>query len=118
MEVRELRIGNWVENISSKEQWQITTSDFYEEYTMGQAFFHMKPIPLTEEWLVRLGFEKQINYDEPPYYFTRQATNITCTRFSGLYIDGNEFKLLGKGLPIKYVHQLQNLYFALTGEEL
>lgn len=48
----------------------------------------LKPIPLTEEWLSRFGLNDN------------QHTRITIPR------------------NIKYVHQLQNLFFALTGEEL
>jgi hypothetical protein len=40
----------------------------------------------------------------------RQKTLIG-TQFFTFYFEGNRIK-------IQYVHQLQNLYFALTGEEL
>ena len=32
--------------------------------------------------------------------------------------DSESFEIEDKNINIKYVHQLQNLYFALTGEEL
>jgi hypothetical protein len=68
-------------------------------------------IPLTPEWLEWLGFEKQ----SESYY----VSNV----HPDLHIHGSDiFDLYkagcGKIASTKYVHQLQNLYFALTGEEL
>jgi hypothetical protein len=66
-----------------------------------------KPIPLTEEWLLRFGFEKKYkNYEMGDFMFFKGS----CSRIS--------YKLSLIGINIKHVHQLQNLYFALTGEEL
>jgi len=67
------------------------------------------PIPLTEEWLLKLGFKNEHN----PIYFS----------IDGFYIEykNDEFTTeVGECsyLVLEYVHQLQNLYFALTGEEL
>jgi len=66
----------------------------------------INPILLTEEWLLKLGFNKFKNYND----FSRK----------GVIIHGRKRGfVLRKSVPvIKYVHQLQNLYFALTGEEL
>lgn len=65
------------------------------------------PIPLTEEWLVKLGFERI----------------ESITQKDGLTIRGRKnFEVYvhdyNKDLRIEWVHQLQNLYFALVGEEL
>lgn len=70
--------------------------------------FH--PIPITEERLLKFGFE------------------VENTNGGFLKWQKGNFKLLDGRLPdpqfhspkaiIKYVHQLQNLYFVLTGEEL
>lgn len=57
----------------------------------------LKPIPLTEEWLKKLGFEKD---GEVPKI---------------IIIDDYQIYPNAK---VAYVHQIQNLYFALTGEEL
>lgn len=67
-----------------------------------------KPIPLTEEWLKKFGFKRTLN----------------TWKIDGLKIYGyndigyNTFMSLENKIAIKYVHQLQNLCFALTGEEL
>ena len=74
-----------------------------------------EPIPLTEEWLVKFGFE------EIDGFLTLDLGSFSGARFIFWY--GDVLNLFCKSdmmlsKQIKYVHQLQNLYFALTGEEL
>jgi hypothetical protein len=76
--------------------------------SVPQKGIHIKPVPLTEEWLVRFGFEELTS-------IKWRKGNLVLTNF-GHRIDWvvtDDF-----GVNLKYVHQLQNLYFALTGEEL
>jgi len=68
----------------------------------------INPIPLTEDWLRRFGFKE---------------SNLALLGFNGIELlrrDGGY--LYWNSIPsdrvIKYVHQLQNLYFALTEEVL
>lgn len=71
------------------------------------------PIPLAPEWLERCGYLKDSidgkYYKQgsglPPIYFIYNGYYY----MDGLPLNGNK---------IKHLHQLQNLYFALTGEEL
>jgi len=73
-----------------------------------------KPIPLTEEWLLKFGFEKdnfitrEWNHDHSHIKMITHYENGFLMLFRGNSI----------GTMIKHVHQLQNLYHALTGEEL
>ena len=81
---------------------------------------HYKPIPLTEEWLERFGFEKDEEYDEGglvDYRFTLMNGSLEFVSF------WNSEEITGVNQPqtridVEHVHQLQNLYFALTGKEL
>lgn len=78
----------------------------------------LSPIPLTEEWLVKFGFRKQ----------TEEAKGIAV--WEEFYIGNFSIGNHGIGLTpfvfhcdsgvtqLYYVHQLQNLYFALIGTEL
>ena len=78
-----------------------------------------KPIPLTEEWLLKFGFNRRDAY----FGFCRKKYNqegrwkyLILNRRSGIFYAyrygyGNFCKL-------QYVHQLQNLYFSLTNEDL
>ncbi len=69
-------------------------------------------IPITEEWLLRLSDLKNFG----KYYFHPFA----------IFPEGGVFKAWidtcegyePTNYTVSYVHQLQNLYFALTGEEL
>jgi hypothetical protein len=130
MKTTELRIGNLV-NYDTAEgdvlpnviDWQ--DLKWLSEDEQGFNLVH-NHIPLTEEWLLKLGFDKLGEFGEYYRIFNK-----------GLIIDiedaGNEFivwvrigdailePLFEVGYPIAYiqhVHQLQNLYFALTNEEL
>lgn len=80
------------------------------------------PILLTEEYLLKFGFKKLdgVNFHINKGY---NAYKITDYKKDGFALSigvpsnfGTEF--ISIVLKIKYIHQLQNLYFALTGEEL
>jgi hypothetical protein len=84
----------------------------------------VEPIPLTEEWLVKFGF---VDDSLPERYSTMGPVNcFKCDRLSVSSQDGKYYPVrkydniqhVAYGVGLEYVHQLQNLYFALTGEEL
>ena len=80
----------------------------------------LKPIPLTEEWLERFGFEKDEEYDEGGLVDYRMILMSGSLEFVSFW---NSEELTGvnqpqTGVDVEHVHQLQNLYFALAGEEL
>jgi len=70
-------------------------------------------IPLTEEWLLKFGF----TYRHGGYLHNHKTNYFTLT---GDLPDDLDYYggSGGIGANIKYVHQLQNLYFCITGEEL
>ena len=117
MKGKELRIGNWV--ILHENKFQVNTSAINSAH-------RLEPIPITEEWLDRFGFEK-LNHQSKTWYQTKTYKgdynfDIAIRLGSGSYVCG-EYVSLNHGLrTIKLgkmkVHQLQNLYFALTGQEL
>lgn len=76
----------------------------------------IKPIPLTPEWLTRAGFEKNI-YGYYVYDIL-EIGHTTTEEYFELELKGTNDDVGYKLIAIKYVHQLQNLYFALTGTEL
>ena len=92
------------------------------------------PLPLTEDWLKRFGFFKErkrpSRYHKNFFSIEFNDSNIVLAyapfrKDWGFYIEytdspdpkDNKTKYF-VSCGIKYVHQLQNLYFALTGEEL
>ena len=120
IQANELRIFNWVADRGGK-QWQIdhwesmnkvsakpSTSMcmgiLIENHPMTEYLDYLYPIPLTEEWLLKVG-AKRFGKD-----FTLHGV-IIHTRKRGFVIN--------KSVPImKYLHQLQNFIFANRGKEL
>jgi hypothetical protein len=107
LEAKDLRIGNLVmDNAKVK----IVTSGMISNWDIiKRDYGGYKPIPLTEEWLVRFGFEKHKTTDIYPTY----AKGLINVNDGLVWVINNGFLN-----HIKHVHQLQNLYFALTGREL
>ena len=107
----ELRIGNYC--LEDGKMYQVTLADFYNMHKDDGAN-RLQPIPLTEEILLRCGAENLIN----------SATGRTSFDIGSLMFENEEggFCVFGSewtiGKPFYYLHQLQNLYFSLTGNEL
>lgn len=75
---------------------------------------NLTPIPISSEWLIKFGFEKS-GYD---YWNSRQECFELRDRENGEYcycVNCGEYDV---SEPIQYIHQLQNLYKALTNKEL
>lgn len=109
----ELRIGNYV-SIPDRNDPATVEQIMKHEITVNEfgRFFNLKhidPIPITEDWLIRLGFKKG---DPTPH-----AIGYFIDRF-GIHYHFKECNWYSWTANIKYVHQLQNLYFAITGKEL
>ena len=109
MKANELRIGNLLQGYSGQ-LFEITIDDLM---IIENGDSKAKPIPLTEEWLLKFGFEfgiKLQDFARGKYQFVQLKNKILYGEFSeeGIFYYNTKTK-------IKYVHQLQNLYFALTG---
>lgn len=111
IKANEIRLGNWLFDPDGKEK-QVDYSDLV---SLSITTLHFNPIHLTREMLERCGFKA----DLPDF----ANWIILEMPIANLVFDGKEIFIddAGDSLPfphIKYVHQLQNLYYALTGEEL
>ncbi len=111
MKATELRIGNIIEcylgaPISESIESVVCADTFINFDKYPKTTYH--PIPLTDEWLIKFGFEDSSSFGVE-YYELGKIT--ICQSDCLAYIEDLN------GVEIKHVHQLQNLYFALTGEE-
>lgn len=119
---QELRIGNLIYSLGQKHKdgrflgWvnhEIKVDlDVLQNINSENTDFKYSPIPLTEEWLFTLGFDKKqhnmgICYTLGDFEVYISKTHGFCINYNGVFIKSTF-----------YVHSLQNLYFALTGEEL
>ena len=115
MEANELRIGNYVytDNLVVKSYSADGLYNLIKSIEEGTD--KIKPIPLTEEWLLKLGFkDNDYTFD---LMFKRKK--ITVSWYSRIVLSGIRGGFyISKYRHIKYIHQLQNLYFALTENEL
>ena len=105
MKANEIRLGNNVyDTLGKVKQIDLEAITYISKEPLNQV----QPITLTDKWLLKFGFEK---------YF------VNWYRVNNFYIRkiGDEFETeIGECLykTIDYVHQLQNIYFAVTNEEL
>lgn len=118
MKASELRIGNYVSSPLSSALhglWQIRDGQSIMDVDIHERMY--EPIPLTEEWLLKFGFLAPVGeYEGFNLSGGYMSMSVFLLERNEIYaMDGSD-SLLVKG--IRYVHQLQNLYFALTGEEL
>lgn len=108
MKASELRIGNLVYLVDKEKVWEIL--DGYEIDKCDENSL-VEPILLTEELLLKFGFQT----DSVMFWIK----TLSIGHFKdGFYFLPNINRITQKGIQIKYVHHLQNLYWCLSGEEL
>ena len=118
MKAEELRIGNLVYNHHNEiTSVDINTFNKFKYPTMGGNPANISPIPLTEEILFKCGFEKlttksETGYKASSYSYRNGYSFIVCFDDGVLSVD------FWQGNEKRYLHQLQNLFHALTNEEL
>lgn len=112
MKATELRLGNYL-NDNDEEDFKVTPEIIMHIHDGGKHNF--KPIPITDNWLECFQFEKLCNRSEG-YANTVWSHKKIQMRF---HFDDKLLVLkYHMAYFIKYVHELQNLYYALTKEEL
>lgn len=106
----EPEIGGWIETTIDPEDLLHLSSEDDDDY---------RPIPLTPGWLERFGFKKRVTVGHSTQWFIGLNPINHDWLFDVLWLDNEPAPFYRNGyFMIKHVHQLQNLYFALTGEEL
>jgi len=119
MKATDLRIGNIIYQGEQDGDAPITSYDLNKFYDKSIFFYtadfyeEFAPTPLNEEWLLRCGFIKKISPSKT--YYTKGNYFYEDGR---LCLDGGNENIWYVDAEVIYVHQLQNLYFALEGEEL
>lgn len=118
LKASELRLGNWVYFDVGDFPRQVTLESFAILFKYPERLSWIKPIELTPEILEKAGFR------ETPFGTLQKSVTdylgfsikerwdegYSLITESGVYYDSN--------LKLLYLHQLQNLFYSLCGEEL
>lgn len=123
----ELRINNYVYINNVIRQLNVKS---FEYAVCNDRCIDVRPIIITPELLEKCGFIKDGFHAYNLYITNKLQTHPMLLYFSGDYLylrqennnrrfDDSVITLWNKNLmKVFYLHQLQNLYFALTGTEL
>lgn len=129
---KKLRLGNYIMDSPVNGDEPLEIEAIYSNLVIhGDRHIYndeLRPIPITDEWLYKFGF-KRGGYDmievwhpdKPRFVMVGYLDNEEDNDYMGWNYnrEGTTEEEYGSSrIEIRYVHQLQNLYFALTGEEL
>lgn len=127
IQATELRIGNWVEEVfaGGRGQKQVNWL-MLQDMCKKTPMFLYEPIPLSPDILEKCGFVKEIRgkvweFDGEETVYFLNGVDIFHKEDQGFFYatytryPGRGFKA---GVQVEHLHHLQNLIFALTGEEL
>ncbi len=127
MKANEIMVGNYLQDDTGRIGRVIEFKEGYIKLKMqystiaihsksGITDIDAKPIPLIPEILEKFGFKLS---DGNRYYYFYIKDDLICH----IHVDNSKdcfvsYKQATIDFHILYLHQIQNLYFALTGEEL
>lgn len=124
MAPQELRQNNLIRDIESGRIGEVLTigekrCTIKMPYSkLSQSYEEFEPIELTEEWLLKMGFDS----NKVAYKIDNERFLFELYFYDAWNLNYTEKPKFGNGnVEISgywYVHQLQNLFFALCGEEL
>ena len=115
--LKELMVDTWVYNSYTNQNMRVYPMMIQQLHRIEKENGSLKdcniePIPLTEEILLKCGFVLE---DQMYKYFSHKDIPGILQLFDGVAeysIDSNDL------CWVNNIHQLQNLYFILAGEEL
>ncbi len=117
IQIKELRIGNYI-SAMGKSITQVEGFDIYDNMILSSSFAertydYFEPIPLSKEWLLKFGAEEERGVWRIP----KMKGYFDLLNLKGdIFFEYNVHQV--QMCKLKNVHQLQNLYFTLTGEDL
>ena len=120
MKTKELRLGNYIEDVFDIKRYEVRQLDLEDfsamlNYRNSNHQNTYKPVKLNNEWIKSFGFENSKTQDK---FFTKDNTiGISTADDKFRFIQGN-FVCQIVLREIEFVHELQNLYYAITNVEL
>lgn len=130
MKVNELRIGNYIKYNGTHEELGYISEIQSHLYPLNQnkigineridiyySIEKLKPIKITKEWLLKFGFSES-NLDEDNSWLNLKYRFLNFSSDESVFFNKVYLSINKMDIICNYVHELQNLYFALTGKEL
>lgn len=124
---KEFKIGNYTQ-IENREYHPLYSDEIFEVtkvektylglesaikdddiFELGQKYKFIKPIIITEEWMVRLGWFKEKNV---MWIFRNEIIFNWIIGENKLFVGGVEFTLN----HVKHIHQIQNVCYSFNVE--
>lgn len=136
MKLEDLRLGNWVKIDVGLGQVCCLMTLKYEEYMIGEGYpitvksedcdspylctlEEVEGIELTEEILLGCGFKERLCDITGCKRYGFDSTLFEGETIMNLYNGGHGYFMQPNSFPdIKYVHELQNTFYAMNKEEL
>lgn len=137
VDIKNIRIGNIftsidmnifrVDNIYKNDnreyvvQMDVLLSDLGKDCKFSRSIDILEPIPLTPKIIGKCGFEEYVDKNCWGYklLIPSKYTIDTAPVYFMVYSDGTfDPSVFNRFIPIVYLHQLQNIYYDLTGREL
>lgn len=116
MQLNEIRLGNKISlegknyTIDAKMMYAIFSGN--PDYDISK----FEPILLSSEWLLKFGFKENkvedITYEKEISHCKGFVVSFSTQSYDWFLCDTDV------DTNVKYIHQLQNLYFAMTGLEI
>jgi hypothetical protein len=138
IELKSLRLGNLVFDDENKimkvarietkqytewnngDEFSIVIEDILKQNSYYQSLIN--GIPITEEWLLKLGFNKQYQKGFIGIDVHNSDFVLTAPKVMGEWQEGYAYQYYAGNVPkfreLKYIHQLQNLFYSITEVEL
>jgi hypothetical protein len=127
LKVEELRIGNYIA-VDGFDPQMVALMTMYDGvyhiyHYNGVSSFHNSspinkcaPIPISEEWLIKLGFIKTPQWKDNLTWSLEgfQYFSIDCDSMDDVCLEGYKHSFRS----IRYIHELQNMVYAILGREL
>ena len=124
MKAEELRIGNYIDIYNHEYKIGLIAAKtvgltFINKQILECSILDINPIPITEEWLLKFGFYYQAS-DKNYVVKSKQENYNSIKKIDSAWCYNNDDSDAACYFvaELKYIHQLQNLYYALNEEEL
>lgn len=136
MRLGDLRLGNWVKIDVGVGQVSCLMTVEFENYALGEdtpilvdvegynsprgcTAEEVEGVPLTEEILLGCGFKERLCDIVGCKRYGFDSTIFEGETIMNLYNGGNGYFMQANSFPdIRYVHELQNIFYAMNKEEL